>query len=64
MVDDQGACLGFLGFIALVYFEDMNHEYRVQACGFSSKMKEKFVDYGSTEFRASITTVDSLQIKN
>lgn len=54
----------FLVLLLWGFFEDMSHEHIVQACGFSSKMKEKFVDYGSTEFGASITTVDSLQIKN
>lgn len=43
-----------------VFFEDMNHKNLV----FNSKMKYRFdVDYGSTEFVASIIIVNSIQIK-
>ena len=61
-----GSCSGFfLWYCFGVVFEDRNHKSITQSCVFNSKMKSEFdVDYGSTEFVASIIAFDSVRIKN
>lgn len=61
-----GGLRDFLSFVLLwgwvfFCFEDMNYKNLV----LNSKMKYRFyVDYGSTEFVASIIIFNSIQIKN